>query len=310
MSKLARTITAVVLATTAVMVAPSGASGAITIGETFLPSGPGCVPNNTFLQSTSPGGQYTVPSDGVITSWSYQSAATGTDKLKLKAARLTGPNTFLMIGESTLEDPVPSAVNSFFTRIPVKTGDIIGEYWDAGNTQTPGCIRVVNTHNIHFHLGDVVPPTETAFTPQSNFQLDLSARLESDCDNDGFGDETQDTNLSTCAPGTTPAPAPGGPTCKGQPATIVGTGGGDVRVASPGRDVIATLGGSDSVSGLGGNDLICGGAGKDTLKGGKGKDTLLGQKGKDTLKGGGAKDKCVGGKGNDTAAKCEVEKSI
>jgi Trypsin/RTX calcium-binding nonapeptide repeat (4 copies) len=128
-------------------------------------------------------------------------------------------------------------------------------------------------------------------------------------------------------PGGQPLPGPGGPaaegplpaqqppgaataTCKGLPATIVGTDGSDVRVASPGRDVIAGLGGNDTLSGLGGNDVICGGAGKDNLKGGKGKDTLLGQKGKDALKGGGGKDLCKGGKGTDTASACEVRKSI
>ena len=98
--------------------------------------------------------------------------------------------------------------------------------------------------------------------------------------------------------------------CKGEPATIVGTGGVDKLSGTPAADVIAALGGDDKASGLAGNDLICGGAGKDNVKGGSGKDTLLGQKGKDTLKGGGGKDTCTGGKGNDTATACEVEKSI
>jgi Ca2+-binding RTX toxin-like protein len=133
-----------------------------------------------------------------------------------------------------------------------------------------------------------------------------------------------------------PAAAPTG-TCKGKPATIVGTEGNDVRTGTPGADVMLGLGGNDNFSGLAGNDLICGGAGKDNLKGGKGKDTLLGQKGndklnggggkdklsgkkgkdkltggggKDVLKGGGGKDTCIGGKANDSASKCEVEKSI
>jgi Ca2+-binding RTX toxin-like protein len=142
----------------------------------------------------------------------------------------------------------------------------------------------------------------------------VSLDSEPDCDNDGLGDQTQDTNLSSCAPGTIPPPAPGPGgttvTCKGLAATIVGTGGNDVRTGSQGKDVIAGLGGNDAFSGIAGNDVICGGAGKDTLKGGKGKDSLLGQKGKDALKGGGGKDLCKGGKGNDSASKCEVEKSI
>jgi hypothetical protein len=111
-------------------------------------------------------------------------------------------------------------------------------------------------------------------------------------------------------------PPPSGPgaattsTCKGAQATIVGTPGNDVRSGTPGRDVMVGLAGNDRLSGLAGKDLICGGPGKDTLKGGKGADSLLGQTGKDTLNGGGGKDICKGGKRNDTASKCEVEKSI
>jgi Ca2+-binding RTX toxin-like protein len=98
---------------------------------------------------------------------------------------------------------------------------------------------------------------------------------------------------------TRPASAPLS-TCKGRPATIVGTEGNDVRQGTSGKDVMVGLGGNDKLSGLAGKDTICGGSGKDSLNGGKGEDTLLGQKGKDL---------CKGGKGNDTASKCEVEKS-
>jgi hypothetical protein len=99
-------------------------------------------------------------------------------------------------------------------------------------------------------------------------------------------------------------------TCKGKPATKVGTNGPDEIVGTPNRDVIAALDGNDKVRGLGGRDRICGGKNKDTLKGGKGKDRLYGQAGKDKLVGGGAKDRCVGGKKDDSAKKCELEKSI
>jgi Ca2+-binding RTX toxin-like protein len=110
-----------------------------------------------------------------------------------------------------------------------------------------------------------------------------------------------------CNPQNPPGAAP---TCKGKPATVLGTSGNDVRQGTSGKDVIVGVGGNDKLSGLTGNDLICGGPGKDTLKGGGGKDTLIGQAGKDALKGGGGKDVCKGGKGKDTASKCEVEKSI
>jgi Ca2+-binding RTX toxin-like protein len=107
-----------------------------------------------------------------------------------------------------------------------------------------------------------------------------------------------DLTPGTSGPGT-PPPATASPTCKGKPATIIGTDGNDVRKGTPGKDVIVGLRGNDKLSGLAGNDLICGGAGKDTLNGGKGNDKLFGQAGTDTLKGGPGKDKLKGGAGKD-----------
>ena len=83
------------------------------------------------------------------------------------------------------------------------------------------------------------------------------------------------------------------PTCKGKPATIVGTEGNDVRKGTAGKDVMVGLGGNDKLSGLARNDVICGGPGKDKLKGGKGNDKLYGEAGNDMLRGGAGKDKQV-----------------
>jgi hypothetical protein len=300
-----------VVAMTLVVAAPSGASAATQIGETFTPSA-FCDTSRTRLQSVSPGGQYSAPSDGVITRWSFQAGAAPPD-LRFKVGRavpganLTMNADFTIVGESSIQTNLtPNTLNSFFTGIPVKTGDVIG-FFNATTSATSCGQAGATGYTGHVFIGDPHPGDTATFTFQATSKWDVSALLEPDCDKDGLGDETQDTNLSTCA-----APGPGSTSvfCKGKPATIVGTNGNDVRTGSQGRDVIVGLGGNDSVSGLGGNDLICGNAGKDKLLGGKGKDTLLGQKGKDKLKGGGGKDICKGGKGNDTASKCEVEKSI
>jgi hypothetical protein len=120
-------------------------------------------------------------------------------------------------------------------------------------------------------------------------------------------------------------------TCSGLPATVpalVGTAADDTITGTPGPDVILGNGGDDTILGLEDRDVICGGPGKDVVRGGDGKDKLIGQGGKDTLRGqkgkdrllgkggkdklvgGGGKDVCKGGKKDDTAKKCEVEKSI
>ncbi len=105
----------------------------------------------------------------------------------------------------------------------------------------------------------------------------------------------------------------GGPTCAGQTATIVGTGGADTLRGTRGKDVIKARGGNDQVRGLqrrdvvcagGGDDTVRGGAGGDTLKGGSGRDLLKGGSGNDDLLGGGGRDTCRGGGGRDTQRSC------
>ncbi len=81
--------------------------------------------------------------------------------------------------------------------------------------------------------------------------------------------------LMIAAPTVAPAGAADA-TCRGRPATIVGTAGDDVLVGTPGHDVIAGLAGDDRISGRGGDDLICGGDGSDTISGGPGEDRLYG----------------------------------
>jgi len=97
-------------------------------------------------------------------------------------------------------------------------------------------------------------------------------------------------------------------TCRGVPATIVGTGGNDALVGTTARDVIAAFGGDDSIASLSGRDLVCAGRGSDRVGagsaadrvfGGAGKDRLLGRGGPDVLRGGAAGDVLKGNRGND-----------
>jgi uncharacterized repeat protein (TIGR01451 family) len=109
------------------------------------------------------------------------------------------------------------------------------------------------------------------------------------------------------------APGGGGPTCSGQPATVVGTAASDTLIGRPGPDVIAARGGGDLIKGRGGNDIVCSGSGRDTAKGGAGDDRLKGGRGRDRLRGGvgddamfggPGRDRCRGGAGHDTERSC------
>jgi hypothetical protein len=114
------------------------------------------------------------------------------------------------------------------------------------------------------------------------------------------------------------------PTCKGKPATIVGTVANDVLFGTPRKDVMVGMSGSDKLVGLAASDVICGRKGRDRLIGGRGNDELFGQKGRDRLlgrrgrdrllggsrgdilRGGGGRDSCRGGKGTDFLFGCEI----
>ena len=292
-----------VVAATALIAWPSNAGAATQIGETFVPT-LDCQSDRTRLQTGSPGSQYAAPSDGVITSWSHQAHLDNVpDQLRFKVGRAAGGDDFTIVGQSAAITPQLNAFNNNPTQIPVLAGDVIG----FSHLTHGACQRgPVSGYSYFLKNGDMQPGTTEPPTEQvRGYQLDVSAALEPDCDQDGLGDESQDADTTACR---TPAGI-AARTCKGQQATIIGTPGHDVRSGTPGKDVMVGQGGNDNLFGLGGDDVICGGAGKDKVVGGPGKDALLGQAGKDKLKGGGGRDLCKGGKGNDSG-KCEVEKSI
>lgn len=123
-----------------------------------------------------------------------------------------------------------------------------------------------------------------------------------------------------------------GATCRGVPATLVGTRGDDVLVGSAGPDAIVAFAGNDTVFAFSGRDLVCAGSGRDhvgggtaadlvfggaggdrllgrggpdLLRGSAGNDLLRGNRGADRLRGGVGADRCQGGPGQDSARGCE-----
>jgi len=174
---------------------PAAATAATQVGETFTPATPGST--DTLLQSGSPGAQYAAPFSGVITSWSFQ-AGPDPPELNFKAARNAGGDNFTIIGESGLKTGIiANALNTFLTRIPVQAGDVIGFFiGDAGEVFRTG-VTGYTVGDDDDDLDQSVGRTDT-YGPVAGQQLDLSAVLEPDCDGDQFGDETQDSDTSSC----------------------------------------------------------------------------------------------------------------
>lgn len=88
-------------------------------------------------------------------------------------------------------------------------------------------------------------------------------------------------------------------TCKGLPATIVGTAGDDELIGTPLDDVVWLGPGDDRFTDTGGNDVICGGPGNDTIAAGAGSDYVDGEGGHDKISGEEGDDWIVGGDGKD-----------
>jgi RTX calcium-binding nonapeptide repeat (4 copies) len=288
------------------LAAPSAAGAAVSLGQTGAPMR-GCGSGAYLIQSaTDDPPRYAVPTGpyGVITSWRFQgySAGAGPGTGRLFVWRPTAaPNRFIYVDSTSPEIFVGGMVRTFATRLPVQVGDILGMV--APEPCLLGLPGQPAGDEVRFFLSPTEPAkgstqTTTGLLPAE--RILIAANVEPDSDRDGFGDETQDqcpTNAAIQGPCPQPArpaqPASPSPTCKGKPATIVGTSGNDVREGTSGKDVMVGLGGNDKLSGLAGNDTICGGSGKDALLGQKGKDTLKGGPGKDKLKGGPGKDKQV-----------------
>ena len=193
--------------------APS-ALGAVTVGQTFTPDvafgGAG-----TWIQWGSPGNTYTVPANGVITSWSFQAPAGITPPMKLKVVRSAGGSDYTTVGDSQAETPLPSRLDTWVARITVNKGDLIGHGY---SDTTMGARDGAAFNTVEVCCDDPVldPPPGTTATYRvdlGNYQIDVAAVLEPDADHDGFGDETQDLCSTD---GSTQGSCPVGPVTSGK----------------------------------------------------------------------------------------------
>jgi hypothetical protein len=103
-------------------------------------------------------------------------------------------------------------------------------------------------------------------------------------------------------------------TCRGKPATVVGSSSNERLEGTPGPDVVSGGEGSTEIEGGNGRDVICAegggdlvksGPGKDLVDAGPGNDNVNTGAGRDRIFGGKGRDRCNGGKARDKASGCE-----
>ncbi|HEU5142990.1 MAG TPA: hypothetical protein VFU04_07530 [Solirubrobacterales bacterium] len=211
------------------------------------------------------------------------------------------------------------ATNVFFS-------DRLPSHSDFVSTTAPGARCEPRGKNVSCNLGDLAKDATATVTivvrPTKVGTIENTASVDSV--------ETDPVPINDTVTASTRVTATS--TCRGVPATIVGTPGSDRLLGTGGPDVIAGSGGDDTVVGRAGRDLICSGGGNDRVVagpaadrvfGGRGADRLLGGGGPDLLarnpgrdlleggagfdrlRGGGGFDRCHGGAGFDPERGCE-----
>ena len=264
---------------------PSGGGGTVQLAETA--------------------GTYAVlPGYGVITALEHRTGSVG-GALTFKVYRPVGVRSFLTVA-SLPRTVTAGTLHTFAVRIPARPGDRLGLFSAddtvhlAYQTFNPG------DRFAFFAPGSNPAPGTTVEqdgNPAVGYKLDVLAKVETDADGDGFGDDTQDrcpTSAATQGACGAAAPLPAFAGCSSRVANLIrGTAAANTITGTARADRIFAAGGADRVAGSGGTDCIDLGSGNDRGSGGSGSDLMLGASGRDRLSGGPGRDRLYGGSGGD-----------
>jgi hypothetical protein len=190
----------------AALAVPAAAHGAVTIGSDLKPGEPiagaacGTGPC-TSINAVLPDAQKTSPIDGVIVRWRLRQGAQPAGPGALRVVReVVGPDIWMGIRTGPTETlPAAAGTFTFDARLPISAGDAIG--LDHPQNHSDIVVGSSTAEDVYFD-GTLVDGTTRSSDNRIAVELLLNADVEPDCDNDGFGDETQDDDISSCTPDT------------------------------------------------------------------------------------------------------------
>jgi hypothetical protein len=183
-----------------VLGAPAASATTWSIGQTGTNSEFDCATPSytaTYLQRETnpddvPEVSYAVPAGGgVITAWSTDGTYSPGGTVQLKVMRGSGL-TFEAIGASAVE--LPAALMTYKVQIPVDPGDVLGLTIPVNSPYE--CIQGGGSQGdiVSWWPLDVGVGSTQQFTDRKGIaRLNVAATVESDGDEDEFGDETQDS---------------------------------------------------------------------------------------------------------------------
>ena len=155
-----------------------------------------------FSSVTSPSPGYDIPFDGVFTRWSVRAGVTinnAPEWARPRTFRRTSATTATLISQGA-QGPLttPSALHTFWDRIPATAGDVLGAQLHSGAFID----ETVPIYTDGTDAGDVAARTfedpgpdiggTTTGTGFAHLRVNVSGRFEHDTDHDGYGDGSQD----------------------------------------------------------------------------------------------------------------------
>jgi hypothetical protein len=182
------------------------------VGDLFAPTTPFNANETVLGDDGSPLGQlpgapsWTVPDDGVITSWAYQAGPDVPRIVELKVAQPSGGGYQIAGNDSSSGNVPANSISTFSARIPVKAGEEIGAAFAGTSDLLPvaGAGVIATDGNQEAGqpgaaYGAITPggaplgfDISVGGPPKQGAALPIEAFVEPDADHDGFGDTTQD----------------------------------------------------------------------------------------------------------------------
>ena len=181
--------------------APTASASTISIGSTGDPStiGAGDVCTNCRFFQASTGTatpSYAVPSGNwVLTSWSTAVGPTLSSDISLLMLEPASGTMYTLRVEDQRDPTTASSINTFSgLQIPVEAGWLLGMGSGINGTSAVFSPTMDPADVLRAHSDDTIGNTTDDTTTLGGRIINLSARLESDFDDDGLGDDTQDAD--------------------------------------------------------------------------------------------------------------------
>jgi len=179
----------------------SSAASTQTLGQVPASTAGGCTLCTAVQFATAGGSSYLIPADGVLVRTGFYVGPTteASDFAQARSFRKTGGANAMVTGEGVKHplDGLDPGFHSFFERIPVTAGDVLGARFDS----TPNINGTPATFTTPAPLDEAGttafstdPEVGDAFATSAfgSLRVNVRALFESDEDHDGHGDASQD----------------------------------------------------------------------------------------------------------------------